>query len=124
MYPNDEDLLVVRPIEDPDLAAAGQPLCEPPEVVMIKFLTRGNLEAVYRHTLRIDAAHHMPNRAVLTGSVESLQHDEYAVGVLGIKPSLILRKQLNAARQQLLALLLGPHVALERWIEILLQRYF
>ena len=53
---------------------------------MIKFLIRGNLEAVHRHTLRIDAAHHMPNRAVLTGSVESLQHDEYAMGVLGIKP--------------------------------------
>jgi hypothetical protein len=49
MYANDEYLLVIRPIEDPNLATSGQPLCEAPEIVVIKLRTRGNLEAVHRH---------------------------------------------------------------------------
>jgi len=99
MYANDEYLLVIRPIEDPNLATSGQPLCEAPEIVVIKLRTRGNLEAVHRHTLRIDAAHHMPNRSVLTGSVERLKHNEHAVSVIRVQPGLILSQQVNAARQ-------------------------
>src|SRR4029450_6614697 len=123
MYPNDEYLLVVRPIEDPDLAAAGQPLCISPEVIMIKFLARGDLEAMHRDTLRIDAAHNMPNRSVLSGSVEGLEHYGHAVGVRGVKPRLIVGQQFDATRQQLLALFHGAGAALECWVEVLLQRY-
>jgi len=64
----------------------------------------------------------MPNRSVLTGSVERLEHNEYAMGVVRVQPGLVLGQQVDARRQQLLTLPLRAD--LERWVEVLLQRHF
>ena len=46
MHPNHEHLLVVRPVEDADLAARGEPLRVSPQEVVVELLGRGDLEAV------------------------------------------------------------------------------
>ena len=58
------------------------------------------------HALGVHAAHHVPDRAVLAGRVERLQHDEHAVGVLGGQALLVLGEQLDAQVEQLLAVVL------------------
>ena len=78
MHAHHEHLLVVGAVEDADLAPRRQALGVAPQVVVVELLGRGHLEAVHRHALRVDAAHHVADRAVLAGGVERLQHDEHA----------------------------------------------
>ena len=90
MDPDDEDLLVVGTVEDPDVASPRQPLGVAPQVVVIELLGGGDLEAVNRDALRVHAAHDVPNRAVLPGSVKRLDADEHAPRVLGSETGLVL----------------------------------
>jgi hypothetical protein len=45
MYPDDEHLLVVRPVEDADLAPAGQGALAAPQEVVVQLFRGGLLEA-------------------------------------------------------------------------------
>ena len=67
-----------------------QPLRVAPEVVVVELLRRGDLEAVHGDALRVDAAHHVPDRPVLPRRVERLEDDENAVGALRVEARLIL----------------------------------
>jgi hypothetical protein len=79
------------------------------------------LEALDPHPLRVDAAHHVPDRAVLACSVECLEHHKDAVRVLRREPRLVLRQQLDAVLQQLHSVLLLLDPRLESGIEVLRQ---
>ena len=83
MHPDDEDLFIVGPVEDAHHAPAGQGTLVAPEEVVVQFVRGGLLEGMDRHGLRVDPAHHVLDHAVLTGGVESLEHQEYAERVLG-----------------------------------------
>ncbi len=74
--------------------------------------------------LRVDPAHDVADGAVLAGGVEGLEHDQHAVGVLGGETSLILGHQLDAALEELEAVLLLHEVGLVAWVEVLGQRHF
>src|ERR1700691_3853924 len=52
------------------------------------------------HRLRVDAAHHVLERAALAGGVDSLQHEEHAEGVLGGEPVLVLAQEFYAVGEQ------------------------
>src|SRR5439155_26114551 len=54
---DDENLLVVRAVEDADVTSAGQSGGITPEIVVIELLRTGSLEAVDVDALRVDAAH-------------------------------------------------------------------
>ena len=74
--PNDEHFLVVRAIENPDLAATGHgPRISPKEVV-VELFGRRALEAIDHETLRIDAGNHVLDRAVFTRGIHGLEDDE------------------------------------------------
>ena len=88
------------PVEDRDLAPRGQAARVPPQVVVIKLLGRRRLETRHMNTLRVDAAHHVSDRAVLAGRVDRLQHDQDAIGVLRGQPVLVFGEQLNALPQK------------------------
>jgi protein-disulfide isomerase-like protein with CxxC motif len=96
MHPDDEHLLVVGPVEDPDLAAAGQATLAAPQEVVVQLLPGGLLEGMDRHPLRVDPAHHVLDRAVLARSVHSLQHQQHPEGVLGREPVLVSGQDLHA----------------------------
>jgi hypothetical protein len=68
--------------------------------------------------LGIDAAHDMPDRAVLATGVERLEHDEEPVGVLRSEALLVVREHLDSLVEQLRTVLLGEEIARVARVEI------
>jgi hypothetical protein len=58
---------------------------------VIELLVRWRFEAVDEHALRVDSRHHVLDRAVLAGSVHSLQDEQTGVHILCGQPRLISR---------------------------------
>ena len=81
MHPNDEHLLVVRTVEDPDPPALGKPGCRAPKKVMLEFLGARLFEAEDLTAFRIDSGHDVPDRAVLAGPVHPLEDQQQRVPV-------------------------------------------
>ena len=68
VHPDDQHLLVVRPVKDADLPPRRQPLLVAAQEVLIELAHRRDLEALDPHALRVDTAHHaepmgIPSRA-------------------------------------------------------------
>ena len=121
MNPDDEHFLVMRAVEDPDLAARRQLLRVAPEVVVIELFGGRLSEPLDDDALRIDAAHHMPDRAVLAAGIEGLQHHQNAVRVLRREPGLEVVEHVDALVQQAFAVFLGEEVASARRVEVAAQ---
>ena len=105
MHADDQHFLVVGSVEDADPAALRQIARGAPEEVVLQFGGAGMLEAEHLAALRIDAGHHVPDGAVLSGRVHRLkdQQDGMAVGRV---EKLLLRAQLrNMVSQKFLVLL-------------------
>src|SRR5271170_1723300 len=107
MHPNDQDLLIVGTIEDRDPSALRQISGRPPEKVVFQLRFRGLLEAVDPTALRIDAGHHMTDRAILTRRVGSLKDEQYRVTIGGVMEMLHLAEPGDMLFQQALVLLFG-----------------
>jgi hypothetical protein len=73
---DDQDILVVRPIEDADLALPRRMPVDPPQEVVAELLRGRDLERRDRTALRIECLHHLGDRPVLAGGVDPLEHDE------------------------------------------------
>ena len=93
--------LVVRPVEDTDVAAARQHPGGSPQEVVIQLFTRRRLERVNLTAERVDARHHVLDGAVLAGRVHGLEDQQDRPAVLGIEPLLQVGQPLDAVRQQL-----------------------
>src|SRR5208337_3465333 len=89
--PRHQHVLVVRTVEDRDLAMPRSMGMDAPEEVMGKFGGGGLLEAGNTGALRIEGAEDVIDRAVLPARVEGLQDDQDRVFVLGVKDSLLAR---------------------------------
>ena len=96
MNPDDEHFLVVRAVEDDDLAARRQLLRVAPEKVVVELFRGGLPETVDDDALWVDAAHHVPDRAVLPARVECLERHEDAVAVLRREPGLVMVEEVYA----------------------------
>ena len=99
MHAHDEHLFVVGAVEDADLAARRHPLRVAPQVVVVELFGRRDLEAVHGDALRVHAAHHVPDDAVLAGGVETLDDDEQGVRFLRGKTRLAVGEELHAVLQ-------------------------
>src|ERR1700759_2870103 len=66
MHPDDENLLVVGPVEDADPAPPGQRALVTPEEVVGQFFGGGLFEGTDAVRLRVDTAPHVPDGAVPT----------------------------------------------------------
>src|SRR5450759_1125540 len=105
LYPGDEHILVVRAIEDGDVAWLRQFLLEPPKEMVTKFGRTWCHERTDVHTLRIHRRHHVADRSVLTAGVQSLQNNQDRL--------FLLREQALLKVQQLGAVFLtGGHYLL------------
>ena len=72
----DQHVLVVRPVEDADVAGARQLLLDAPEEVVGALLLGGRLERVVLDALRVDHAHHVAHDAALARGVHGLQDEQ------------------------------------------------
>ena len=101
---HDEDVLVVRPVEDADPAPLGQAPHVPPEEVVVELLGRRLLEAEDLAALGVDPGHDVLDRAVLAGRVHRLEDDQHRVAVVGVEQVL----GLGQVREVLVEDLPGP----------------
>ncbi len=83
-----DDLLVVRAVEDADLAAGGQRELAPPQPVVRQLHLARLLERGHPHALRVQAAHDVLDRAVLARGVHRLEDHEQRPAPLGVQPLL------------------------------------
>src|SRR2546423_15645613 len=78
-------LFIIRAVENADSPAGRQADRRTPEEVMIELVRARRLERMNLAALRIDAAHHVLDDAVLAGGVHALQHYEQRPLVLSVK---------------------------------------
>jgi hypothetical protein len=100
MHPNDQHFLVVGAVEDADPAPAGQRALVAPEEVVVEFFGRGLLEGTDGNSLRVKAAHHVLDGAVLARGVQPLEHQQHAERVLGGELVLVLGEHVDAFGEQ------------------------
>ena len=79
-----QHVFVVRTVEDADEAFARGGQVDSPEEVVGQFLDARLLERRDPAGLRIEAPHHVADRAVLAGGVHPLEHQQKRAAVLGI----------------------------------------
>ena len=82
-HPPDEHVLVVRAVEDADLADGGQLLLDPPQEVVAELLLGGALEGRELHALRVDGADDVAHDAALARRVHGLDDEQYAARLAG-----------------------------------------
>ena len=109
VHAHDEDLLVVRTVEDADPAPLGKRLVRPPEEVVIQLLGRRPLEREDLAPLGVDARHDVLDRPVLPRRVHGLEDEENAPLVLRVELVLHLREELDPPLQEGLSVLLRLH---------------
>ena len=104
---HDQHLLVIRAVENPDLAALRQIAGRAPEKIMLQFDGAGMLEAEHLASLRIDPRHHMCDDAVLAGGIHGLKYQQHRVAVRGIQQLLLGAQLLDVILQELLILVVA-----------------
>ncbi|OIQ69211.1 hypothetical protein GALL_491890 [mine drainage metagenome] len=101
MHAHDQHLFVVRAIEDADAPALGQVAGGAPEEVVLKFLRTRMLKAEHLAALRVDARHHVANRAVLACRVHRLKHQQQGMAVRRVEQALLVAELLHVVSQQI-----------------------
>ena len=108
MHPDDQHLLVVGAVEDPDPPAFGKPARRAPEKVVLQLLGGRLLEAEDLAALRIDPRHDVADGAILAGRVHPLQDQQQGIAVGRVVQALQGVQCLDVCAQELLILLLRP----------------
>src|SRR5688572_9975267 len=111
IYARHEDILVVRSVEDPDHPLRRHLAVDAPEEVVTQLQLRGLLEAGDGAPLWVHRGQHLADRAVLTGGVTALEHDEQRAAPVGPEDALELRDARRLLCTETLELLLAPAVA-------------
>src|SRR5450759_2430034 len=83
--PGDEHILVVRAIEDGDVAWPRHFLLEPPEEMVSKFGRTWCHEGADVHTLRIHRRHYVADCSILAAGVQSLQNNHDRLFLLRVE---------------------------------------
>jgi len=90
-----QNLLIVGPVENGDLAACRTHAHNPPKIGVIQFLGRRRLKAVHVAPLRIQARCHVLHHSVLARRVHGLQHHQYRPQFVRIHSRLLHRRRLQ-----------------------------
>src|SRR6516162_10246586 len=100
VHAHDQDLFVVRPVEDADAPALGQAPDVAPHEVVVQVFPRGLLERELLASLRIYARHDVLNGAVLTRRIHRLKHKQQGPAVLRVEHVLLFSEPLDAATEK------------------------
>ncbi len=85
-HPGDQHVLVVRAVEDPDVAGLGQGPADPPQEVVAQLRLRRRLERGDPHALGVHQPDGVAQHAALAGGVHALQDQQQATGRAGARP--------------------------------------
>src|SRR5438093_559622 len=96
VHAHDDHVLVVRPVEDPEIASGGHRLVDAPEKIVLELFLGGHLERPDAAPGRIESRHDVADRAVFPAGIHGLKHDEQGTLVLGVEEILELGEALDA----------------------------
>ena len=114
-HPDDQDVLIVGPIEHADVSLVGRRGVDAPEIVVGGSpLPAGTPKLVALTAGRIDPGEDRANRPVLAGGVDRLQDDQHAALLLGEQHGLQLAQPLEDLDEFGLGCLLLPPEGLVR----------
>ena len=104
---------------------SGRRLRAAPEVIVVEFLGRRRLERVHLAALRIDAGHHVLDRAVLAGGVHGLEDEQHRPAILRVEHVLQLGQSLHTDLQALLGARLVLRLQLRGiiWLDVLETKF-
>ena len=89
-----------------DFAGRGNLRVNAPQKIVIELRRRRLLERHRADAHRAHAAHHVPDRAVFSRCVHTLQHDQHFVAMLGVEKLLKLAEALDELAADLVAFVL------------------
>jgi hypothetical protein len=102
-----EHVLVVRSVEDHDLARPRHLRVDAPQVIVCQFEVSRTFERRHAHALRVDAFEDRSDGAVLAARVAALQNDEQLVPAVGVEQRLELVEPGDERRHRRLPLALA-----------------
>ena len=85
MNPDDQDLFVVRPVENLDHPASWECCCGAPQEVVFEFFGRRLFEGFDVAALGIDSGHDVSDRAVFAGGIHGLEDDQQGMGAAPVE---------------------------------------
>ena len=106
MDADDEDLLVVRPVEDPDASPFRQALRRSPQEIVVELRRAWMLEAEHLTSLRVDPGHDVLDDAVLAGGIHGLKDQQQRVAVVRVEQVLPVGQLLDVIREERAVVLL------------------
>ena len=95
----DENVFVLRPIENSDGAFGRDGGMHPPQEIMVGFERAGLLEGCYGAALRVDAGHHMLDGSIFARGIHSLQDNQKGAVMLRIQQRIVQGRKLFHVRR-------------------------
>src|SRR5262249_48471516 len=114
MDTDNENLLIVRTVEDSDTSALRKTHGRSPEEIMVEILCARVFETEDLTSLRVHAGHDMLDRAVFPGGIHGLKYQQHGVPVVRIEQTLQGAQLLRVLLQEPLIVIFGFEVTLHR----------
>jgi hypothetical protein len=95
LHANDQDILVVRAVEDPEQSACGNGLVNAPQIVVAQLQRCRRLEWRYLAAERVARPKYLADGTILSSCVTSLEDHQHRVSGIGIERRLQLTEPLQ-----------------------------
>jgi len=92
VHPRHQNVLVVRTVEDADLAPPGNPVVDTPEEVVGELFARRLLERGHPGPLRVHTGEDVFDGAILARGIQTLEDDQQGPSSFGPQPVLQIRE--------------------------------
>ena len=119
VHADGQDFLIVRPVENADLAALRKRTRGSPQKIVLQFLGGRSLERIDLAALRIYSGHDVLDGAVFSRGVHGLQDHQNGPAILGIEFFLQFGEAGDPALERFFRVLFGLQAKRVRRIEIL-----
>ena len=75
MHPHNQNIFIVRAVENTDLPLLWERLVDTPQVIMPTFRTIGSLKRSHHSGQWIERFHHVTNRSIFAPGINALQNN-------------------------------------------------
>ena len=81
MHTNDQHLVIVGAVKDPDAPVFTSTLGSAPQKIVFQFRRARLFETEHLATLGINAGHHVPDGSILAGGVHGLKNKQHRIAI-------------------------------------------